>query len=559
MSRNDLEPEIVRSQLLRVLSSPAFNASERNCRFFEYVVEEALAGRADRLKAYTVATTVFDRDSDFDPQNDPVVRIEARRLRRSLEYYYLTGGKNDDLMISIPKGGYAPVFRINGAIHSNPPFGVERVRPEIKLEPHTSSPGGPVIFVASFEEEGDQSGFPNFTRGFTRALIVALTRFNDLAVYGTETSLSHGPDISLDRLRTDLGVDFLVRGGTAISPDRLDVGVLLIDAKTGRSMWAESFGKELTPHNIVAVRDDVANSIARTLAQPFGVIFGSMAQEIDGKLPDDLESFDSVIKYYHYWQSVDRDSHAQARVSLEQAIAGNPDYAEALACLSRIYTDAYRFGFESGLDEEDPRDRALALARRAIELAPSSSRSHRALALAYWFIGDIQASLASLETALGFNPNDTEIMADLGMHYIMITAWDKGVPLLEKAYQHNPALPGNFRAALSLFHMAHGRYEEALNEARKIKAPGVVYGHLVEAAAAAGLGLQEESASAVSAITSIDADYGQHIVIDLQKRNLHPDLIELLVDLMQRAGLPGCKRGGKVIPPCLEVVPAERP
>ena len=254
---------------------------------------------------------------------------------------------------------------------------------------------------------------------------------------------------------------------------------------------------------------------------------------------------------------LDRESHAQARVSLEQAIARNPEYAEALACLSRVYTDGYRFGFDSGLDEEDPRDRALALARRAIELAPSSSRAHRALALAYWFSGDIQAGLASLETALNLNPNDTEIMADLGMHYVKLTEWDKGVPLLEKAYQRNPALPGNFRAALSLFHLAHGRYEEALNEARKIKAPGVVYGHLLEAAAAAGLGLQEETASAISAITSIDPDYGWHIVTDLQKRGLHPDLIELLVGLMERAGLPGREHGAKGILPLK--VAAEQP
>ena len=127
--------------------------------------------------------------------------------------------------------------------------------------------------------------------------------------------------------------------------------------------------------------------------------------------------------------------------------------------------------------------------------------------LVYWFIGDIQASLASLQTALSLNPNDTEIMADLGLHYIKIIEWDKGIPLLEKAYQRNPSLPGNYRAALSLFHLAHGRYEDALHEARKTGAPGVIYGHLLEAAA--GLGSQEETAAAVSAVTSIDADYGQ--------------------------------------------------
>ena len=558
MTRVDLEPEIVRSQLHRVLGSPDFGASERNCGFLEHVVEEALAGRADRLKAYNIATTVLGRDSDFDPQNDPIVRVEAGRLRRSLDHYYLTAGKNDNLVISIPKGGYAPLFQTNETNQSLASDESERVQPETEAKPTGSSRGGPVIYVASFEEEGDQSAFPNFTHGFTRALIVALTRFNDLAVYGTETSLSYGKDVNHEELRTELGIDFLVMGGTVISPERFDVEVLLIDAKTGRSMWAENFGENLTPKNIVAVRDEVANSIARTLAQPFGVIFSEKAQETDGRPPEDLESYDCVIKYYHYWRSIDPDLHAEALTCLEKAILRNPEYAEALACLSRLYTDAYRFGFESGLDGGDPRDRALALARRAIELAPSSSQGHRALGLAYWFIGDIQAGLASLETALSLNPNDTEIMADLGMHYIKIIEWDKGIPLLEKAYQRNPALPGNYRISLSLFHLAQGRYEEALKEARKFKAPSVVYGYLVEAAAAAGLGLQEETATAVSAVTSIDADYGRHFVTDMQKRGLHPDLIEMLVDLLTRAGLPGCEHGAKVRSRP-KVVPAERP
>ena len=74
----------IRSQLARVLSSAAFDASARNRNFLSYVVEETVAGRAGYIKGYTVAQSVFGRSADFDPQLDPVVRIEASRLRRSL-------------------------------------------------------------------------------------------------------------------------------------------------------------------------------------------------------------------------------------------------------------------------------------------------------------------------------------------------------------------------------------------------------------------------------------------------------------------------------------------
>ena len=133
-------PVRLRRQVQRILASPAFGASERNRNFLAYVVEEALAGRTERIKAYTIATAVFGRDEGFDPQLDSIVRIEAGRLRRSLERYYLTDGRASHLRIDIPRGGYMPVFR--------------RTDPA----PVRQGPGGlPRVLVTAFEEEGDQS------------------------------------------------------------------------------------------------------------------------------------------------------------------------------------------------------------------------------------------------------------------------------------------------------------------------------------------------------------------------------------------------------------------
>ena len=79
-------------EVTRILSSKDFDASERNRRFLQYIVEETISGRADRIKAYSIATSVFGRNESFDPQHDAIVRIEAGRMRRSLEHYYLTSG-----------------------------------------------------------------------------------------------------------------------------------------------------------------------------------------------------------------------------------------------------------------------------------------------------------------------------------------------------------------------------------------------------------------------------------------------------------------------------------
>lgn len=100
----------IRAQLAAILSSPDFNVPARISQFLSYVVEETIAGRGGRIKATSIAVDVFGRGANFDIIGDPVVRIEAGRLRRALERYYLLEGRDAPILIDIPKGGYAPCF-----------------------------------------------------------------------------------------------------------------------------------------------------------------------------------------------------------------------------------------------------------------------------------------------------------------------------------------------------------------------------------------------------------------------------------------------------------------
>jgi len=503
-----------------MLASPLFDASERNRGFLTYVVEAALAGRTDRIKAYTIATEVFGRDARFDPQLDSIVRIEAGRLRRSLERYYLTDGRTSRLRIDIPRGGYAPSF--------------------VSAEPAVVSqgPAGPPrILVTAFEEEGDQSVFPSFTRGFTRSLVIALTRFAGLRVYGADAGLRRPADLDAGAARPDPPADYIVVGQTSLQPERFEVDVILVEAATGRSVWAEAFERSLEPVEIVALRNEVANRVARSLAQPYGAIQSDRSRDADGKAPAMLGSYAAVLLFYAYWRTFDREMIEPVRVGLERAIAAEPDYAEALACLSLVYSNAFRFRHPIGDPDHDPRDRALALAARAVELAPNFSWARYALGLARWFAGDVAGSLEALEAGRGLNPNDTTILADLGQRYAMLARWDDALALFDESYSSNPAQPGSYRIGLFLYHYAHGRFAEALAEARRVDAPQVLYGHVAVAAAAATLGLDEEAAQAVAAIRGLDRDYGRHVVADLESRHVAPALVSLVVGGLVKAGL----------------------
>jgi hypothetical protein len=105
----------IRAELERVVAGPRLIKSPQLVKFLRFVVEAVLTGKGRRIKAYTVAIEALGRDPRFDPLTDPIVRVEAGRLRRALEHYYATDGRRDPLVIEMPRGSYVPVFRLKAA------------------------------------------------------------------------------------------------------------------------------------------------------------------------------------------------------------------------------------------------------------------------------------------------------------------------------------------------------------------------------------------------------------------------------------------------------------
>jgi hypothetical protein len=105
MRKDIFDEDALIRQVEKICDSPEFQSKPVLCRFLSYIVSETLAGRGDNLKAFTIGVDVFDKDEDFDPGQDTLVRINAMRLRRSLDMYYSKTGKMDQLRIEIPKGG----------------------------------------------------------------------------------------------------------------------------------------------------------------------------------------------------------------------------------------------------------------------------------------------------------------------------------------------------------------------------------------------------------------------------------------------------------------------
>ncbi len=104
-----LDTAVVNHHLNQALSSPLFRKAERQSRFLRFVVDAALQVPTTTIKEFDIAVAVYDRGADYDPRTDPIVRVEAARLRARLrEYYELTPPEH--VRIDIPKGQYVPQF-----------------------------------------------------------------------------------------------------------------------------------------------------------------------------------------------------------------------------------------------------------------------------------------------------------------------------------------------------------------------------------------------------------------------------------------------------------------
>jgi adenylate cyclase len=568
----------VRTYLCALLGRSEFDASERNRRFLSYVVEETLEGRADRIKAYNIALAAFNRREDFDPLTDPIVRIEASRLRRSLEHYYLTAGKSDPIRLDIPKGSYSATFEY---AHETPLQHEPRSLPS-ETGPDVQQPGpsggperrrspilawttaaialmavtiaaylllvqgrqadsiargsrGPAVLVMPFEFVGSDPAQSYLARGLTYEVIGTLTRFDDLFVYGSDTSF--GIESADGRKFGDLTPDYILSGSIQTDNSKIRVAAILAEAKTNQYLWSATTEQDLSTSGFAQIQRQIIAQVTAAIAQPYGFVFDQKFKEIATKPAESLASYECVVRFRRYWSSYSDHDFDSVRACLERAVATDPLYARAYSSLALLYVDTYRFGFGASKISFDPLRRAIEFADKAIELEPNASSGYLAKSMTLWFLHDVEGSIQAARHGLDINPYNTDLLADLGLRLAQRARWDEAMPLIEEAYARNPGAPVGYHIATFLHQYMTGDYKGALESANKVQTPSVLYGAVARAIAHAQLGQMEEAREAVADILAIDPHYGDHVREDLAKRNHAPQIIQAVADGLEKAGL----------------------
>jgi TolB-like protein/Tfp pilus assembly protein PilF len=579
-SRSSPSVDDVRAQLERMLEGVSFRASQRRRAMLRFIVDETLAGRGDRLKGVTVALAVFGRDETFDQRSDPVVRLEARRLRTDLDSYYVDAGSQDPVRITIPKGGYVPHFAWqNGEARPPEPYSpdaplpamdaagtsstgaeatVERRRGRLTLAIALLAVGGlavigaaviglrgagsdvamartPAIIVLPFEAFGDIDDIGLIASGVTEELIANLMLFRDFRVYSTTTSFRQDAGADPENLGRDLGVSFVVTGVMQAQNGRVHLRARLVDTQTGEVRWSGSYDQPLTAGNLLGAQQDLAVAISTELGEPYGAVNEAIGQRMITDSAPSMPSYACILRAYDYRRTFSKALFAPAMACLKQAVVRDPDYADAWAMLGWLHLDAVRRDFVP--EAERPAEMAAAFdaASHAVKLGPRNPRALAALSVITFYQGDYAAAEVLQREVLALNPYDPDTLAQLGWR-LAVRGNREGLEYLEQAVARSANPPGWYYNLIAVYAYLDGDYARALTAAEISATSGSATGMSFAAMSHAKLGDMEAARDALAAMAKAWPLLGRDPAAAYRVHHATDAMVEALVEGLRAAG-----------------------
>jgi adenylate cyclase len=471
----EFESDAARRQLERVLQSSGFTRNERLSRFLRFLVERYLEGRQDELKESVIGTEVFGRRPDYDPKQDAIVRTEAGRLRARLSEYYLSAGKDDPLVIEVPKGGYVPVLRqalapAGGAgtgLSSGPAF-----RPGLWIAIAcfavalaatawwwTRHQNAPIpIGVLPLINLNQDATDDYFADGLTGEIIRNLSIIDGLAVRSETSSFTFkGKTQKARDAGRLLEADYILEGSVLRAGNRLRVNVQFVRARDDFPLWSEKYDRELT--DVFAIQDEISRGIVNSLRLMLGR--GRRRYETS------TEAYDLYLRARGIPTAIDTAPAAGRFDFYQQAIAKDPSFAPAYAGLATTYALRSGVTFDGDLLDELSMREMRSAAEKAIQLDPLLAEAHDALGAVYARDARWQESEKTFRHAIELDSNNSSWRADFAMDLLLpLGRIDEAIQQLQTAEKADPLSPdiqGTFGAVL----ISAGRYEEAVGHCQK--------------------------------------------------------------------------------------------
>jgi len=295
-------------------------------------------------------------------------------------------------------------------------------------------PDKPSIVVLPFDNMSKDPEQDYFSNGITEVLTSDLSRISSLFVIARNTAFTYkGKPVNIQDVGKELGVRYVLEGSVQKAGEQIRIVTQLIDTTTGGHLWSQRYDRPL--QDLFALQDEIVQKIVTTLKLQLTL------QEqgyVVRKHTDNLEAYDFFLRGQEYYWRLMKETHVQARQMFEKAIALDPQYAEAYACLGWTYWVEWVFRWSA-----DPQimERALALAQQALALNDSLPTAHSLLSYVYAQKQQYDQAIAEGERAVALDPNDAESYAVQAQVLIMAGRPEEALQSVEQAMRLNPRCP----------------------------------------------------------------------------------------------------------------------
>jgi len=393
--------------------------------------------------------------------------------------------------------------------------------------------GLPAIAVLPFENISGDPEQDYFSDGITDDLITDLSRVSGLFVIARNSVFTYkGAPVRVQQIARELGVTHVVEGSVRRAGGRVRINTQLVDASSGRQLWADRYDRDLT--DVFALQDDVVQKIVSALA--VRLTAGEEAR-LDRSAKVDPEAYDLLLRGLARFRRFTPEDNAAAREFFLRAIAVDPGFARAHADLAWSHGIDTAFGWTD--DSDASLKQAIENAENALALDDSVPQVHMAFANIYRRQQNAEASIAAARRAIALDPNSADGYAQLANSLIYGGQPEAALKAVDSAARLNPRNPFFFRYILGRARFQMEDYEDAAAILLSVleRNPDFVPARLTLAAAYGQLGRADDAEWQALEILTLQPDYS--LKKESERRTFFTGADhERFIEGLRKAGLP---------------------
>jgi adenylate cyclase len=365
-------------------------------------------------------------------------------------------------------------------------------------------PDKPSIAVLPFINKSGDPKQDYFSDGITETIITALTQIQNMFVIArSSTNTYKGKNVEIKQVAEELGVRYVLEGSVQKTEDRVRVSARLIDAITGKYLWAERWDRDLA--DIFALQDEITKKIITSLN--IKLLKGEDARRW-AQSTDNLEAYLKFLEGTKIHQQHTKDTNLRGRQMLEEAIALDPNFLQAYVQLGVIHIADAIYGWTNRAKSLEA---AEELALRVLSLDDSFAGGYIVLSSVQFQRGeDIKKVIAMRRKAVALSPNSANPHAWLGFALLHVEGKaEEAIKEFKIARRLNPFPPNWILNYSAVAYRVNGEYEKAIEILHKVikRSPDAWLSHFELAACYGLLGREKEARAAAVEVLRIRPNF----------------------------------------------------